>query len=262
MPISLNSPNVENYSVGKGIVALKFEGDPDFVDAGNVSEFELTANLETLDHFSSRQGVREKDRSIIIQKSLELRMVLNEATARNMGVMLLGTPVITGDHAEIDILSENVRVAAVRFTGNNDIGPKWSFNLPRVEFKPSSALQPLSEEWMEMECTGEVVAVAGSFGTAESDFVDVIPANTVLPHIITDGSPAVGETLNSFVGVWTGSPATYTYQWKNATVAIPGATGATYVPVAGDSGDSITLTVTAHNGAGNVAATSAAVVIA
>lgn len=87
-----------------------------------------------------------------------------------------------------------------------------------------------------------------------------VPVNSVLPAI--SGLLAVGATLTAFEGVFTNEPTSFTYQWKNAGVNIAGATAKTYVPVAGDSGDAITVAVTATNGAGSVTATSAQVLIA
>ncbi len=80
------------------------------------------------------------------------------------------------------------------------------------------------------------------------------PTNVTLPGIA--GTVQVGQTLYAFPGVWTGAPA-FTYVWKNEGVAIPGATGQTYVLVVGDQGDNITVTVTGTNSAGNASATSA-----
>ncbi len=80
------------------------------------------------------------------------------------------------------------------------------------------------------------------------------PANSVAPSIT--GTAQVGQTLTAVSGTWSGSP-TYTRQWKAAGVVIVGATGATYVPVIGDIGKVITVTVTATNDKGNVSATSA-----
>lgn len=83
------------------------------------------------------------------------------------------------------------------------------------------------------------------------------PANTVLPAIT--GTAQVGVTLTSTAGNWTGRPTpTYARQWKRGGVAIAGATAATYVPVVGDIGAVITVTVTANSVAGSKAATSAA----
>lgn len=81
------------------------------------------------------------------------------------------------------------------------------------------------------------------------------PENTVLPSIT--GTARVGETLTGDDGEWAGTPApTLTRQWFADGVEIDGATGGTYVPVAGDIGKEITLTVTATNPAGTVSATS------
>lgn len=81
------------------------------------------------------------------------------------------------------------------------------------------------------------------------------PANTVAPAIT--GTAQVGQTLTSTTGTWSGSP-TFARQWKAAGVAISGATAATYVPLIGDIGKVITVTVTATNDKGRVPATSAA----
>lgn len=86
------------------------------------------------------------------------------------------------------------------------------------------------------------------------------PSNTVLPAI--SGVLSVGSVLTAFEGVWDDEPTSFTYQWKNATVNISGATAKTYTLVSGDTGDSITVVVTGVNSAGSAAATSAAVVIA
>jgi hypothetical protein len=85
----------------------------------------------------------------------------------------------------------------------------------------------------------------------------VIPANTVLP-VIT-GTPAVGTTLLTSSGTWSGTTASYTYQWKRGGVNIAGATTSSYLLVTADLGANITVTVTATNTAGSANATSAAV---
>ncbi|MQW43490.1 hypothetical protein CN217_20970 [Sinorhizobium meliloti] len=80
------------------------------------------------------------------------------------------------------------------------------------------------------------------------------PSNSVLPAI--SGTAQVGQTLTSTTGTWSGSP-TFTRQWNADGAAIVGATAATYVPLVGDVGKVITVTVTATNDSGSVSATSA-----
>lgn len=263
---TMNSPNPDNYVIGKGIVSMKLSTDADWVRVGNVSELEFTPTLEELEHFDAQAGTKVVDKTVIVSQKAELRMVMEEWTPRNLALMLMGDAVIVGNVATIDIFSRNVTRAAIKFEGTNDVGPKWTIIYPGVDFKPSSSISPITEEWAPLEITGSAARVGGTFGTATSTFVDVIPSNTGAgtadPVIMTDGTPAVGETLECFPGVWTGSPATFSYQWKNATVAIPGAIAKTYLVIGSDTGDSITCTVTATNGAGSTSTTTAAVVIA
>jgi hypothetical protein len=82
------------------------------------------------------------------------------------------------------------------------------------------------------------------------------PTNSVAPAIT--GIQLEGSTLTSSTGTWSGSP-TFTYQWNNAGVAIDGATASTHVLVEADNDAAITCTVTAHNGGGSLAVTTAAV---
>lgn len=98
-------------------------------------------------------------------------------------------------------------------------------------------------------------SLAGFIGANSG--VPAAPANTVAPGIT--GTAKVGQTLTSTTGAWTGKETpVLKRQWKAAGVAIAGATGATYVPVTGDIGKTITVTVTGENWAGTASATSAA----
>lgn len=84
--------------------------------------------------------------------------------------------------------------------------------------------------------------------------VGTAPVNGVIPGIA--GIAQVGQTLTVWPGIW--APfGTFSYVWKNEGVAIPGATGNTYIPVVGDVGDNITCTVTCTNTGGSASATSA-----
>lgn len=84
------------------------------------------------------------------------------------------------------------------------------------------------------------------------------PSN-LLPPSISASALTTGSVLTAVEGVWDDEPTSFTYQWKNAGSNISGATSKTYTLVSGDSGDAITVTVTAANSAGSASATSAAV---
>lgn len=72
------------------------------------------------------------------------------------------------------------------------------------------------------------------------------PRAVVEPAIT--GVAQVGVPLQVDEGAWAGVQE-FTYQWRGDGVAIDGATGLSYVPVAGDVGDVITCSVTGANAA-------------
>ncbi|MFG3037866.1 hypothetical protein ACGFYZ_13245 [Streptomyces sp. NPDC048330] len=71
----------------------------------------------------------------------------------------------------------------------------------------------------------------------------VAPKPVKAPYMT--GWPRVGGKVTAVVGTWSPAPTGYAYQWRANGVAIAGATGASYVPVASVLGKKVTVTVTA-----------------
>ena len=107
-----------------------------------------------------------------------------------------------------------------------------------------------------------LAALALGEATASGDTTGP-PVSTVGP--IINGSPGVGKTIKTTNGRWSTS-ATFTYQWLRCvngykgcanlpgqvtSTLIPGATAATYTPVAADVGHVVEARVTATNAAGS-----------
>jgi hypothetical protein len=64
-----------------------------------------------------------------------------------------------------DLLAQSEVRGAIRFEGANSVGPQIDISLPLVSFTPASSVTPIGDEWGGLEVTGEVLAVAGAFGT-------------------------------------------------------------------------------------------------
>ena len=81
-----------------------------------------------------------------------------------------------------------------------------------------------------------------------------IPTNSAVPAV--SGIARTGETLDASTGSWTGSPSSYTYQWKRANTAdgtysnISSETSNRYILTDDDIGSYIKVSVVAVNGAG------------
>ena len=82
-----------------------------------------------------------------------------------------------------------------------------------------------------------------------------IPTNSAVPAV--SGIARTGETLDASTGSWTGSPSSYTYQWKRANTAdgtysnISSATSSTYVLTDDDINKYVKVSVIATNGIGS-----------
>lgn len=81
------------------------------------------------------------------------------------------------------------------------------------------------------------------------------PVNLAPPQVISDGSPAMGETLTITPGLSAYDPdnggiGTPTYQWTRDGVAIPGATSSSYTLVADDDNTNIRVGETLADNAG------------
>jgi len=161
------SPSTDNYYVGKGKISFKAVDEMTFRDLGNVSSLETTPNLTTLEHFSSREGVKKKDKEVVTEKKMTVTMVMDEWTADNLAMALLGDVDTDADgNKVIDIFSRNSFEGELKYEGTNEIGPQMDITLFRVVFKPGKSLNPISDEWGNIEIEGEVLAnELGKFGT-------------------------------------------------------------------------------------------------
>jgi hypothetical protein len=65
-----------------------------------------------------------------------------------------------------NVLAKSEIIGKVKFTGANDIGPQIVLELNKVMFRPANAIGLITDEWGQMQLTGEVlVDDTGIFGT-------------------------------------------------------------------------------------------------
>jgi Fe-S cluster assembly scaffold protein SufB len=247
------APSPNNYFVGKGVVVAKRDGEVIWRAVGNVPEFEFTPSTDTLDHFTSQEGVKSKDKTIVLTKGGELRMVMEEATADNLSFIVLGSIDRSGPTPVIQIFGVNSIGTSVRFFATNEVGPKWDAEFLGVDFLPSGSYSPISDEWGQMEVTGQVRSVGGSFGTLKyRPSTPAAPLNAANPVIAANTTLNVGSVATVISnGVWLNTPTSYTYAWYRDGVVIAAATASTYTFVSGDIGKMITAKVVAVNATGS-----------
>lgn len=83
----------DNYTLGKGIVYFNRKKNSVYMgelDLGNCPEFSFNIALEKLEHFSSRGGLRAKDKEVISQISPGVTFSLDELSPENVALLSLG----------------------------------------------------------------------------------------------------------------------------------------------------------------------------
>jgi len=255
MTAGIHSPSTKNLLIGKGVCLLKPEGASSFYPVGNVPTLDLTPTVERLEHFSSMEGTKTKDEVIVLSKSGTIKMVMEEITANNIALLMLGDVASTGYGATITLFSRASITSAFEFYGTNDKGPRWHVSIPKVIWNPSGAFSPISDAYAKLEATGEWSALEGAFGTMTllPEAGTVAPTNVLAPYI--GGKLTNGSTAEVFVGAWIGATG-YTYQWKLSATNKGTDKTQTF-----DSAGSWTCIVTATNAIGSTSVTTAAVTV-
>jgi hypothetical protein len=167
------SPNVENLQVGKGIVSFWKEGDSEYRDLGNVKSMVLTPQVTTLEHFTSRTGIKTRDVLMTLEQKAEVKVIMEEITAQNLQLMVYGgVDLAAVGGPTVEIFGSTQIKGKLKFVGTNDVGPKITMILDNVSWTPSGDLQMISDEWNNMEVLGAILPAesgprVGKFGTIQ-----------------------------------------------------------------------------------------------
>lgn len=136
-----------------------------WTDLGNCSKFTWAAEVETLEHFSSRLGIKTRDKKVVTTQKGKLTLVLDEITEDNLALAVLG--VTTGGSTEIFAKSQ-VDVQ-VKLEGSNTVGDQFDWFWGAVSIIPGKEVSLIGDGWTEIELTGEVLADgAGDFGRVKA----------------------------------------------------------------------------------------------
>lgn len=86
-------PDTDNYMLGKGKVYLDRLNSTGArtgeIDLGNTPAFTLAAAIESLDHFESMSGIKEKDKSVDVSVGYTGKFTLDEYSRENLKLALL-----------------------------------------------------------------------------------------------------------------------------------------------------------------------------
>lgn len=161
-----------------------------------------------------------------------------------------------------------VTVTAAATTGTTTTF-QWLLDGAVISGATSASYTPQASDQghaLSVKQTSSTSTAPAATATSSAATVAAAPASgtaaTFTSNPSISGTPTVGVAIGYTSGTITGSTPTVTQQWLLDGVAISGATGSTYTPVAGDAGHTLTVRQSAANAYGPTAtATSAGAVV-
>ena len=108
-------PNTNDYNLGRGTVyfaALDTVTNlpTNYRDLGNAPEFNVSLESETLEHQSSRGGLKITDKEVVISQKMSLALTLDEINFQNLAQLFSGA---TATHTNPSILGFTIFTDAV-----------------------------------------------------------------------------------------------------------------------------------------------------
>lgn len=106
------SPNVANYSLGKGKVYFARLNDDGTnqgeLDLGNAPAFNMNTTQETLDHFESMAGIKEKDLQVETSIGSGINFTLDEYSKENLALAFRAEEPTTESQSGGSVAAESV----------------------------------------------------------------------------------------------------------------------------------------------------------
>jgi hypothetical protein len=175
------------YTLGRGIlwigdwnVATPPVYPTGFKDVGNCPDFSVEVTEEVLPHYSSRSGIRKKDKTVTLEAGYTVKFSLDEKSVKNLQ-MFLRASVVNGH-----VLYANKSLSqeyALVFVSDNPEGPNEKWFMWRMKLTPAGPMALIGEEWMSLTFNGE--GLADSEHHSESEYFTVRMVTTTTEAVTT-----------------------------------------------------------------------------
>jgi hypothetical protein len=205
------TPNTDNYTLGKGVVFFDqlidsvYQGERDL---GNAPAFTFNIALEKLEHFSSRGGLKAKDKEVISQITPGITFTLDEVNKENLSLLTLGD-VTTVTQAAGQSAAEDV-TANLGLRSDLDFRGITYWNLPYNDALADNVIFVVGEVVTGAGgATGTVLGLAtGSTATAGTLYISRTNAIAFVDAEALTGDGTGAAEVNSATGgtLGTGTP--------------------------------------------------------
>ena len=169
------SPSTELYTLGKGTlwIAEWSGGSPGaYEDVGNCPSMEVEVTVEKLDHFSSRSGAKNKDKTVVIESGYKVNFSLDEKSNKNLALFLMGSV----DGNTVHALTSATKEHAIKFKADNAAGPNDIWEFWKAGISPGGAVPLITDDWLSLSYVAEGLADVANH--VSSPYFDVTGTTT------------------------------------------------------------------------------------
>jgi len=266
-----NTPSANNYSLGRGVLYFN-KKDPTTLlytgerDLGNCPAFSVTLALEKLDHFSSRSGLKAKDKTVTLQITPTFTFTLDEVNTENMSMLFMASNTTTTQTA----VEEDAESNSVAITGTTVFQDRWypvnktKIGCLRVPYDTLAGGAPAAGDILYVGALGtkdhEVIAVTALTATTGYIYcvnVDLTDEALVDNDVMTDGVWTANADFTGLTGTVAAFDTTNVLVYNTlipATVytlttdyTVDSDTGRIYIVDGGTIADATGITVRFHN---------------
>jgi len=221
----------EAYTVGLCTLyfGIGINGDSsldDMRDLGNIVAAEITPNVTYLDHFKSVEGIRRKDKTVAIMKSISIPFTFDEINEENIRDFMYA--VSLGGYKYNALQTVNVPIegrAVLRF--KTSVGQSFEYVIPRCALRADGGLTFNVESWLQGKFSLEVLQAPSSVSSYPYGVIDTnLNASTLLSNCETSWSKlSTGEDINVSLDDTTKVYGTYSIKVTPATTWAYGSEG-------------------------------------
>lgn len=169
-----------------------------FVDLGNCPEFTLTRNVSKLSHYSSQQGMKNKDEEVVTDSDLSGAITTDDMKATNMALwMMSAEETVTQAAITSTTQNESVRPGQVVQLGRSDTMPTGarSVTVTSVTSDPIGTDYTENVDYIVHGELGLVEIVQGGAITTETPIIITYTAETATTTRLTMGETDVEGEL-------------------------------------------------------------------
>lgn len=146
---------------------------------GNIVVASMAPEVTFLDHYTTVNGTRKKDRSLITNKALAINFTFDEITGGAMKEWLLASAQNSNDPSAISALNFEIYPMArgeikgcAKLEFNSEFGRDYTWYIPCASLKPDGTMDYNAEDWMNAK--GIIECLVDDAGDVNKPFGKIV----------------------------------------------------------------------------------------